>query len=272
VFDNNSNHVELWPHQSANTYVYAGVYKVVRNVVTATLEELQLTINSPTGVGTWTGSWGLHGEITCNHAEVYDHKPSEWIDETPAAPPTVLSSPTPVAPAPTIVAPPVVASAPAPPAPAPAPATGNNIPLVQPREAPVGQAVGASERTVVAMVPDGGTFAVPVTINDQLTLKFIVDSGAADVSIPADVVGTLVRTETITAGDFLGKQTYQMADGSTIPSQRFVIRTLKVGDKTLENVTGSIAPATGSLLLGQSFLSRFKLWSIDNQAGALILN
>jgi len=121
------------------------------------------------------------------------------------------------------------------------------------------------------MVPEGGTFVVPVTINGQLTLKFVVDSGAADVSIPADVFMTLVRTDTITEADFLGKQTYQLADGSTVPSQRFVIRSLKVGDKVLENVTGSIAPVAGSLLLGQSFLSRFTSWSIDNQRRALLL-
>jgi clan AA aspartic protease (TIGR02281 family) len=121
------------------------------------------------------------------------------------------------------------------------------------------------------MVQDGGTFRVPVTINGQLTLKFVVDSGASDVSIPADVVMTLVRTETIADGDFLGKQAYTLADGSTVPSQRFVIRSLKVGDRLLENVTGSIAPVAGSLLLGQSFLSRFKSWSIDNQRQALIL-
>jgi predicted aspartyl protease len=125
---------------------------------------------------------------------------------------------------------------------------------------------------VVPMVQDGGTFRVPVTINGQLTLKFVVDSGASDVSIPADVVMTLVRTETIADGDFLGKQTYTLADGSTVPSQRFVIRSLKVGDRLLENVTGSIAPVAGSLLLGQSFLSRFKSWSIDNQRQALILD
>ncbi|SRR3984885_14508983 len=111
-----------------------------------------------------------------------------------------------------------------------------------------------------------------VAINRQLTLNFVVDSGAADVSIPADVFMTLVRTGTITDADFLDKQTYQLADGSTIPSQRFVIRTLKIGDKTLENVVGGIAPVAGSLLLGQSFLSRFKSWSIDNQRRALILN
>jgi hypothetical protein len=129
----------------------------------------------------------------------------------------------------------------------------------------------ALSETIVPMISDGGTFRVPVTINDELTLKFVIDSGAADVSVPADVVMTLVRTGTITDTDFLGKQTYKLADGSTVPSQQFVIRSLKVGDKTLENVVGSIAPVAGGLLLGQSFLSRFNTWSIDNQRQALIL-
>jgi len=56
---------------------------------------------------------------------------------------------------------------------------------------------------------------------------------------------TLVRTDTIADSDFLGSQTYRMTDGSTVPSQRFVIQSLKVGDKALENVVGSIAPVAG---------------------------
>ena len=128
-----------------------------------------------------------------------------------------------------------------------------------------------SPTSVIPMIQDGGTFVVPVTINGQLTLKFVVDSGAADVSIPADVVITLIRTGTITDGDFLGEQTYILADGSKTPSKQFLIRSLKVGDRVLENVTGSVAPVAGSLLLGQSFLSRFKSWSIDNQKRALVL-
>jgi predicted aspartyl protease len=94
------------------------------------------------------------------------------------------------------------------------------------------QPLSGMGESAVPMISDGGTFKVPVTINRQLTLNFVVDSGAADVSIPADVFMTLVRTGTITDADFLDKQTYQLADGSTIPSQRFVIRTLKIGDKT----------------------------------------
>ena len=78
--------------------------------------------------------------------------------------------------------------------------------------------VGGSSQAVVPMVGDGGTFAVPVTINNQLTLKFVIDSGASDVSIPTDVVSTLVRTGTIADTDFLGSQTYKLADGSTVPS------------------------------------------------------
>ena len=130
----------------------------------------------------------------------------------------------------------------------------------------------ALSETIVPMISDGGTFRVPVTINDELTLKFVIDSGAADVSVPADVVMTLVRTGTITDTDFLGKQTYKLADGSTVPST--AVRNSVVEGRRqnfLENVVGSIAPVAGGLLLGQSFSSRFNTWSIDNQRQSLIL-
>lgn len=100
---------------------------------------------------------------------------------------------------------------------------------------------------------EGGTFVIPVLINGQITLNFTIDSGAADVSIPADVVSTLIRTGTIQKSDFIGQKTYRLADGSTVPSAIFVIRSLKVGNHVLENVTGSIASAEADLLLGQSF-------------------
>jgi hypothetical protein len=109
-------------------------------------------------------------------------------------------------------------------------------------------------------------------INDKLTLNFVLDSGAADVSIPTDVVMTLMRTGTLTAADFLGSQIYRLADGSRVPSQTFRIKSLKLSQKTIvENVTGSIASAAGDPLLGQSFLRRFKSWSIDNQRQVLVL-
>jgi hypothetical protein len=129
----------------------------------------------------------------------------------------------------------------------------------------------ANGRSEIAL-HGSGTFTVPVTINGAITLEFTLDSGASDVSIPADVVMTLMRTGTIDRSDFLGSRTYVMADGSTAPSTIFRIRSLRVGDHEVRNVTGSIAPVKGSLLLGQSFLRQFGAWSIDNRRGVLVLD
>jgi predicted aspartyl protease len=149
---------------------------------------------------------------------------------------------------------------------------------VQSLQDTVGSAVMISQGTNVGssvmsvpMRMEGGTYVVSVLINGAITLDFTVDSGAADVSIPADVVMTLMRTGTLQEGDFLEKRTYELADGSTVPSQTFRIRSLSVGNKVLDNVIGSVAPVKGSLLLGQSFLGRFGSWRVDNNKHALIL-
>lgn len=117
----------------------------------------------------------------------------------------------------------------------------------------------------------GGVFTISGRLNGVLTLDFILDSGAADVSIPADVASTLLRTHTIKQGDFLPGATYIMADGSRTRSQRFMIRQLEVGNVIVRNVPASVSSNHGDLLLGQSFLSRFPRWSIDNQSHKLIL-
>jgi clan AA aspartic protease (TIGR02281 family) len=124
----------------------------------------------------------------------------------------------------------------------------------------------------VSVKSHGGTFLVPVTINGEITLNFTIDSGASDVSIPVDVVSTLMRTGSLESSDFLGEEKYRLADGSVVPSPTFNIRSLKVGNRVLKNVKGSVASTKGSLLLGQSFLSRFTSWSIDNKRQMLILN
>jgi hypothetical protein len=125
--------------------------------------------------------------------------------------------------------------------------------------------------TSVRLIREAGTFKVPVRINGVLELHFTVDSGASDVTIPADVVMTLRRTGTIRDSDFIGEQTYRLADGSTIKSRTFRIRHLQVGARTIDNVLGSVANVEGSLLLGQSFLSRFQRVSFDYGQGVLVL-
>jgi hypothetical protein len=67
-----------------------------------------------------------------------------------------------------------------------------------------------SASILIPLQEKGGTYVVPILINKAITLNFIIDSGSADVSIPADVVMTLVRTGTIQDTDFIGRQTYML--------------------------------------------------------------
>jgi tetratricopeptide (TPR) repeat protein len=129
----------------------------------------------------------------------------------------------------------------------------------------------SSGRIEVQLNSDGGVLTVPVEINGAITLDFVIDSGASDVSVPADVVSTLIRTRTIRPSDFIGQQTYVLADGTEAPSAVFIIRSLKIGGRVVENVRGSIGSPKSSLLLGQSLLRNFRSWSIDNGKHALVL-
>jgi predicted aspartyl protease len=117
-----------------------------------------------------------------------------------------------------------------------------------------------------------GVSFVPVKINDRLTLDFVIDSGAADVQIPDDVFRILIRTGTISQDDFLGTSTYVLADGTKVPSDRYLLRKMEIGDHVVGNVEASIGNSQSPLLLGQSFLSKLGSWTLDNQRHVLVLS
>ncbi len=123
----------------------------------------------------------------------------------------------------------------------------------------------------ISLVEANGVYRVPVLINGVLPLQFVLDSGAADVSLPADVFLTLRRTGTISDDDYIGRGNYRLADGSTVQSDKFFIRELKVGDRILKHIAASIDNVQSPLLLGQSFLMRFASVEIDNARHVLAL-
>jgi hypothetical protein len=134
---------------------------------------------------------------------------------------------------------------------------------------PFTQAAGHEE---VVMHKEGGVYVIPVRFNGMITLNAIIDSGASDVVMPADVVLTLMRTKTISDRDFIGQETVILADGSKAPSTRFKIRSLEVGRQTFRDVTAAITNEEGQILLGQSFLERCKRWSVDYDRHILSLD
>jgi hypothetical protein len=52
--------------------------------------------------------------------------------------------------------------------------------------------VGQSSRIVIPLNNESGIFVIPVEIKGKITLDLVVDSGASDVSVPADVVSVLI--------------------------------------------------------------------------------
>ena len=58
----------------------------------------------------------------------------------------------------------------------------------------------------------GKTYRVAVRINETITLPFILDTGATDLVIPADVALTLIRAGALTSGDFIGEGRYSLAN------------------------------------------------------------
>ncbi len=117
----------------------------------------------------------------------------------------------------------------------------------------------------------GGTYIVPVQINDQAAIDFHIDSGAADVSVPAFLFEQMKNSGSLRADDLLGTETYVLANGTSIRAQTFRIRTLKVGSVVVRDVRASVSQYAGPPLLGMSFLGRFNSWSVDNGRGVLIL-
>jgi predicted aspartyl protease len=124
---------------------------------------------------------------------------------------------------------------------------------------------------VVRLRNHDGSLLVPVLINNAVTAPFTIDSGASDVSVSSDLLEKLIRSGTVSPADFLGRQVYHLADGSAVSSDTFRIHVLKVGDREVHDVMGSVTNDANSLLLGQSFLARFRSWSIDNQRQVLLL-
>ena len=85
-------------------------------------------------------------------------------------------------------------------------------------------------------------YKLPVRINDAVALPFIVDSGAAEVSIPADVFLVLLRGKTVSKADDLGSSKFTQADGTTVSSERFLLHKMSLGDHVVTDVVANVVP------------------------------
>ena len=132
-----------------------------------------------------------------------------------------------------------------------------------------GQQTSLAARATARFQRMGGVFVLSAALNGNIQAFFIVDSGAATVQIPEETAEQLKRNGTLTEADFMGQHRFILADGSGMQQRVFRLRSLQIGDRTMENVMATVGAPRSRALLGQSFLRRLSWWKIDNVQNAI---
>ncbi|MFZ4400598.1 MAG: retropepsin-like aspartic protease family protein [Bacteroidales bacterium] len=120
-----------------------------------------------------------------------------------------------------------------------------------------------SKSNVIKMVKENDVYQIPVEING-ISMKFIFDTGASIISISNTEALFLYKQGKLADEDFIGKNEFMDANGDISVGTIINLKTIKIGNKTINNVKASVVNNLGApLLLGQSALQRFGKISVD---------
>lgn len=122
----------------------------------------------------------------------------------------------------------------------------------------------ALARTTAQFHRMGGVFVLQAVLNGTAKSYFVVDSGAASIQIPQEVADELMRNGTLDQKDFLGDRGIVVADGRKLVQKTIRLRSIQVGNRTMDNVLATVGAPHSQALLGQSLLRRLNWWKIDN--------
>jgi len=100
---------------------------------------------------------------------------------------------------------------------------------------------------------------------------WMLDCGATDMLVSDTMINKLLQLKLVSGNDFLGRQTYTLANGKEILCDVYRINNVQVGKFTVNNLVIGASKETDTFLLGKTFLNKFRRWSIDNQRNQLIL-
>lgn len=118
-------------------------------------------------------------------------------------------------------------------------------------------------RTTITMEKDGGVYKVPCVVNG-LRMKFIFDTGAANVCISESMATYMLENDYLDKSDIIGTGQSSVADGRIVDHVKIRLRTLEIGGLKLNNVEAVVIEGQVSpLLLGQSAISKMGKVSIS---------
>jgi clan AA aspartic protease (TIGR02281 family) len=124
-----------------------------------------------------------------------------------------------------------------------------------------------SSNEVIPLLSNNGVYEIWVKLG-AIKKKFVLDSGASDITISNEVEKELINLGVIKKENYSSPALYRIADGSIISCRRITLPSLTVGKFTIKNVTVSVS---NSMLLGKGFLDKFSRWTINNNSKSLEL-
>ena len=127
-----------------------------------------------------------------------------------------------------------------------------------------------AEERIPMTLEKSGIYTIPCKVNG-LKLQFVFDTGATDVHLSLVEAAFMLKNGYIEDDDFVGTETYSMADGSISENAIVNLKTIKIGSRIINNVKACISSKIdASLLLGQSAIRKLGSYSIENSY--LVLN
>jgi len=119
------------------------------------------------------------------------------------------------------------------------------------------------------MTMEKGVYTLPCEVNG-LKLKFILDTGASNVSISLSEVVFMLKNGYLESKDIIKSTSSMVADGSIIENTQIILRNIKIGDLNLTNVRAVVVHnASAPLLLGQSAIRQ--LGTIQLEGNELVI-
>jgi clan AA aspartic protease (TIGR02281 family) len=116
-----------------------------------------------------------------------------------------------------------------------------------------------------------GGLIVPASVNG-VPMRFVLDSGADSVVLPAAIAGPLFELGLLTKEEFVGKGSSVLANGSEAETMRFRLRSVTIGEITIHDIGCVVVDGDGPPLLGQSVLAVLPAWRVDNVTHTLIIS
>jgi clan AA aspartic protease (TIGR02281 family) len=131
--------------------------------------------------------------------------------------------------------------------------------------------VSINAQTVIRMEPIRGVYAMPCEVNG-LSLRFILDTGASNVSISLTEALFMVKNGYLAEEDLRGTQYYQLANGDITEGTEILLREITIGKLKLYNIKASIVhDLSAPLLLGQSALRKLGKIEFDYATNTLTI-